>query len=69
MINLWFDGNIQLPKSKEGNPVKNEVLECLKEMIEEKYGDLTDECGCYVRHEWLSIAEIVKLIDLADSYY
>lgn len=49
--------------------MKNEVLECLKEMLEEKYGDLTDECGCYVRHEWLSIAEIVKLIYLADSYY
>ena len=41
---------------------KEELLQA----IEEKYEDLTDECGCSVRtsngHEWLSISNIVELV-------
>ena len=52
--------------------MKHEVLEYLKEMLEKKYGDLTDESGCYMRNEygeaeWFSIAEVVRLIDRADD--
>ena len=41
-------------------------------MLERKYGDLTDNRGCYVRneygeHEWFSVAEVVRLIEQADE--
>ena len=40
----------------------------LKEKIEEKYGSLDDECGCYGGNsEWLSVKNIVNLIDQCDS--
>ena len=39
----------------------------LKEKIEEKYGDLNDESGCYVNEEWLSVSAIVDLIDECDD--
>ena len=39
----------------------------LKEKIEDKYGDLDDEAGCYIRHEWLSVKDIVDLIDECDD--
>lgn len=35
----------------------------LKEKIEDKYGDLDDELGCYVNHNWLSVKDVVDLID------
>ena len=35
----------------------------LKEKIEEKYGSLDDESGCYINGEWLSVKDIVDLID------
>lgn len=52
--------------------MKHEVLEYLKESLERKYGDLEDDAGCYVRNEfgepeWLSVKEIVRLIDEADE--
>jgi len=52
--------------------MKHEVLEYLKEMLERKYGDLDDDTGCYCRNEfgeaeWLSVKEIVRLIDRADE--
>jgi len=52
--------------------MKHEALEYLKEMLEHKYGDLTDDCGCYLRNEfgepeWFSVAAIVELIDRADE--
>jgi hypothetical protein len=52
--------------------MKHEVLEYLKEMLEHKYGDLDDDCGCYLRNEfgepeWFSVAAIVELIDRADE--
>lgn len=47
---------------------KEELLEAL----ERKYGDLTDECGCSVSTEngweWLSIADIVNVINSCDEY-
>ena len=40
--------------------------------IEEKYGDLTDTCGCSVFTEngyiWLSVADIVDIINECDTY-
>lgn len=39
----------------------------LKEKIENKYGDLDDECGCYIGEEWLSVKSIVALIDSCDD--
>ena len=51
--------------------MKNEILEYLKERLIEKYDDLEDESGCsiYTVHgpEWLSVAEIVKIIDEVDE--
>ena len=35
----------------------------LKQLIERKYGDLDNTCGCYVNGQWLSVAAIVELID------
>ena len=51
--------------------MKWEVLEYLKELIEEKYGSLDNECGCNIRvgGGWLSVAAIVELIDRADEEY
>ena len=39
----------------------------LKDKIEEKYGSLDDECGGYVNGEWLSVRNIVELIDECDD--
>lgn len=39
----------------------------LKEKIENTYGSLDDECGAYVNGEWLSINDVVDLIDDDDS--
>jgi predicted AAA+ superfamily ATPase len=45
----------------------------LKEKIELKYGDLEDESGCYISTdhgwEWLSVADIVTLIEEADEEF
>lgn len=38
---------------------KNKLLDAL----EEKYGDLNDNCGCYVNNEWLSVKQIVEIIN------
>ena len=47
---------------------KEELLEAL----EQKYGDLTDECGCSVSTdngwEWLSVADIVNVINSCTEY-
>lgn len=38
--------------------------ELLLEKIEEKYGDLNSPIGCYAgNNEWLSVKEIVSLIE------
>lgn len=39
----------------------------LKDKIEEKYGSLEDESGGYVNGEWLSVRDIVNLIDECDD--
>lgn len=39
----------------------------LKDKIEEKYGSLDDESGCYVNGEWFSVRAIVNLIDECDD--
>ncbi len=61
-----------LPKLKEA-VMRHEILEYLKEKIELKYGDLEDESGCSISTdhgwEWLSIADIVTLIDEADEEF
>ena len=35
----------------------------LKDKIEAKYGSLDDESGCYVHSEWLSVKDVVDMID------
>lgn len=42
---------------------KDELLE----KIEEKYGDLNNERGCYSDGVWLSISSIVEIINRYDS--
>ena len=41
--------------------------EQLKEKIENTYGSLDDECGGYVNNQWLSVKDIVDLIDDDDN--
>ena len=42
------------------------------ELLKNKYGDLNDTCGCSVfvngLYEWLSIADIVAVIDECMEY-
>ena len=53
----------------------NEIIQALLEMLETKYGDLTDNNGCYSynartnEYEWFSIAEIVSVINEVDEMY
>lgn len=42
--------------------------EKLKSKIEERYGSLDDERGCYSNGEWLSVKAIVDLIDYCDKH-
>jgi hypothetical protein len=39
----------------------------LKDKLEEKYGSLDDESGCYVNNDWLSVKDVVDLIDECDD--
>ena len=38
----------------------------LKDKIESKYGSLNNEQGCLINGEWLSVKDIVDLIDECD---
>lgn len=49
--------------------MNHNVLDYLKKLIEQKYGTLDDERGCYVNGQWLSVADIVNLIDEADEEF
>lgn len=44
----------------------------LLEILEKKYGDLTDNSGCSVHngknYEWLSVADIVDIINECTEY-
>ena len=44
----------------------------LLKAIEEKYEDLTNECGCNIRteygYEWLSLSNIVELVHCCETY-
>lgn len=44
----------------------------LFELLERKYGDLNNECGCYVSTEdgynWMSIKDIVDVINECMEY-
>ena len=42
--------------------------EDLKDTIEEKYGDLSNNCGCYINSEWLSISDIIEIVDNCTEY-
>jgi hypothetical protein len=53
---------------------KNETLQELLNMLEQKYGNLHDDDGCYVvdsngEYVWLSVAEIVDTILELDAMY
>lgn len=39
----------------------------LKDKIEENYGDLNNDAGCYINGSWLSVKEIVAMIDECDA--
>lgn len=45
----------------------------LLKVLEEKYEDLTDESGCYVRtsngNEWLSLSNVVELVHCCETFY
>ena len=41
----------------------NKALDTLKNMLERRYGDLTNPQGCYVNTAWLSVAAVAELID------
>lgn len=41
------------------------VPDKLKKLLERKYGDLDNPCGCNVNGQWLSVAAIVELIEQA----
>ena len=47
---------------------KDELLE----LLANRYGDLTDTCGCNVwtenGYEWLSVADIVDIINECSTY-
>lgn len=51
----------------------NYILQEVLDRIEAKYGNLTDERGCSVSTdngwEWLSIANIVDVIERVDAMY
>jgi hypothetical protein len=53
--------------------VKDEALRELLERIEVKYGDLDNTRGCAIStdkgYEWLSIANIVELIEEVDREF
>ncbi len=34
----------------------------LFDALQEKYGDLDDDCGCYIGSEWLSVKQIVETV-------
>lgn len=53
--------------------LNNVILQEVIDRIEAKYGDLTDERGCYVStddgHAWLSVANIVDIIERVDRMF
>lgn len=44
----------------------------LLELLQDKYGDLTDECGCSIStdngYQWLSLSNIVELVHDCETY-
>lgn len=49
--------------------MRHDILERLLEVLEEKYGDLDDDCGCYKDKGWFSIARVVEIIKEVDEDY
>lgn len=37
--------------------------------IEELYGDLNNECGCYINNAWLSVFNITQIINNSSDNY
>lgn len=52
-------------KRNGAKEMKNEILEQLKELIEQRFG--TDDRGCYCNGNWLSASAIISLIHKVDS--
>lgn len=56
--------------AERNNSMKNPILKDVLEKIEQVYGNLDDEMGCYVHtdngHQWLSIKNIVEIINEVD---
>lgn len=50
--------------------MKHLILDSLLLKLKDKFGDLSNEGGCYLDNgEWLSIANIVELIYEVDEEY
>lgn len=58
-----------LVEKKGAREMKSEGLEYLLELLENIYGDLDDDSGCYIGREWLSPKRITDLIFKADNEY
>lgn len=59
----------KLDNRKGVKTMKSEGLEYLLEMLENIYGDMDDDCGCYIDREWMSPKRIKDLIMKADDEY
>ena len=50
----------------DSGSMNNEVVyvDEFLEMMRERWGDLDDDCGCYVNGEWLSVNEVARMMVL-----
>ena len=46
--------------------MNNEVLQQLKDALERRYGSLENSSGCVINGSWLSVENIVSMIDRVD---
>lgn len=50
--------------------MRNPILDYLLDELEQEFGDLDNEGGCYLNNgRWLSISNIVQLIERVDEDY
>ncbi len=49
--------------------MNNPILKELLDKLEQVYGDLDDDRGCYLDRKWLSVKNIVELIEEVDADY
>lgn len=65
---IWYNCNGEnVMVGNEEIKMKNEALERLKELMENKYGELDDDRGCYINGRWFSLAGVLTLMFQADE--